>query len=131
MLSDATIDAFEEAVRACDEARSDLEDALGDVDVDQTDDEARLEPVAAALERWRDGQRAFMSAVDESEAPDVATAAMLLQMNQGIDAANARRGIPGVPVQGTDQPFDVDLTGPQGTALTNAAMRYVSAAEDD
>jgi hypothetical protein len=33
--------------------------------------------------------------------------------------------VPGVSVDGTDQPFDVDLSGMRGSALTDAITTYV------
>jgi hypothetical protein len=60
--------------------------------------------------------------VEASEAPDVPMAALFLKNNADVDATNARRGLPGAHVEGTDQPFDLDLTGTRGTILTNAIM---------
>jgi len=127
MLSDEHLSELEASVEACDAAREALTEALAAVDAHEgaSDDDAVLEPVGAALTDWRDAQRRFMQAVEASDAPDVATAAMMLKTNHGIDAANARRGLPGVHVEGTDKPFDLDLSGTRGTALTNAAMQYV------
>lgn len=125
MLSDEIVSEMEEAVAACDDARSQLEDALNDAEA-QEEDDAQLQSVATALEAWRDAQRRFMDAVERSDAPDVSTATMMLKTNHGTDATNARRGLPGAHVEGTDQPFDVDLSGTRGTILTTAAMEYVS-----
>lgn len=126
-MTDETIAELEAAVEACDAAREALTDALAAVDTHDgaPDDEAVLHPVGEALTEWRDAQRRFMTGVEASEAPDVATAAMMLKANHGIDSTNARRGLPGVHVEGTDQPFDLDLSGTRGTALTTAAMEYV------
>lgn len=129
MLTDDIVSEMEAAVEACNEARETLETALDTAETDGGSDEA-LQSVATALEEWRDGQRRFMGAVERSDAPDVSTAAMMLKTNHGTDATNARRGLPGVHVDGTDQPFDVELTGTRGTALTTAAMEYVSPPDD-
>lgn len=112
---------------ACDEAREALTEALAAVDAYEgaPDDEAVLQPVGEALSDWRDAQRRFMRTVEEADVPDVATAAMMLKMNHGVDATNARRGLPGVNVDGTDKPFDLDLSGTRGTALTTAAMKHL------
>jgi len=117
---------LEAAVEACGTARTALTDALEDIEsmADADADEA-LRPVAAALETWRDAQKRFMTTVEASDVPDVSTAAMLLKMNHGVDATEARRGLPGVPVDGADQPFDLDTSGARGMALTNAAMHHV------
>jgi len=128
MLSDDAVAELEAAASACDAARESLVDALDEADRHEgsSDAEEVLRPVAEALEAWRDAQIRFMSNVASSDAPDVATAAMMLKTNHGIDTENARRGIPGVHVDGADKPFDVDLSGTRGTALTTAAMEYVS-----
>lgn len=125
-MTDELVSQLEEAVDACEAAREDLEAALAAAEQsgDPTDD--HLQAVADALEDWRDGQQQFMDAVAASDASDVATAAMLLKMNHGVDSTEARRGLPGVPVEGADQSFDMDLTGTRGTVLTTAAMEYVS-----
>lgn len=125
MLTDDIVSEMEAAVAACDEAREDLEAALESAER-QGGSEEQIQEVAAALEAWRDAQRRFMEAVERSDAPDVSTATMMLKTNHGTDATNARRGLPGVHVEGTDQPFDVDLSGTRGTTLTTAAMEYVS-----
>jgi hypothetical protein len=125
-VTDDTVEALTAAVEACDTARSSLEDALDSAEAAGGKDEDHLRAVATALENWRDSQRHFMKTVDQSEASDVATAAMLLKMNHGIDSTNARRGLPGVHVDGTDQPFDLDTSGTRGTVLTTAAMEYVT-----
>jgi hypothetical protein len=127
-MTDETIAELDAAVDACDAAREALIEALAAVDAHDgsADDEAVLRPVGEALTDWRDAQRRFMAAVEASEAPDVPTAAMMLKANHGIDSTNARRGLPGVHVEGTDQPFDLDLSGTRGTALTTAAMEYVA-----
>jgi len=129
IVTDDTAAELTAAVEACDEARAELETAL-DAAAAEGDDEEHLQAVASALEAWRDGQRRFMELVDASEASDVATAAMLLKMNHGTDSTNARRGLPGVHVDGTDQPFDVDMSGTRGTVLTTAAMEYVTPPEE-
>lgn len=130
MISDAIASKMESAAATCDDAREALEDVLTEVEqVGEATDE-HLQAIADALEAWRDGQRAFMRLVDDADAPDLSTAAMLLKTNRGIDVSNARRGLPGVPVAGTDQPFDVDITGRRGGALTEAAMNYVSPPDD-
>jgi hypothetical protein len=125
MLTDDVIADMEAAVEACEAARSDLTAALAEADGGDPSDDA-LRAVGTALEAWRDGQQQFMSAVEASEASDVSTAAMLLKMNHGIDATEARRGLPGVPVEGADQNFDLDLSGTRGTVLMTAATEYVS-----
>ncbi len=126
-MTDETIAELEAAVEACDDAREALIEALDAADRHggAPDDEAVLEPVGEALTDWRDAQQRFMQAVGASDTPDVATAAMMLKTNHGIDATNARRGLPGVHVEGTDKPFNLDLSGTRGTALTTAAMEYV------
>jgi hypothetical protein len=126
-MTDEAIAELEAAAGACDQAREALTDALASVDTHDgaPDDEALLRPVGEALTDWRDAQRRFMAAVEASDAPDVATAAMILKTNHGVDPTNARRGLPGVHVEGTDKPFDLDLSGTRGTALTNAALEYV------
>lgn len=133
MFSDEDVAELEAAVDACDAAREDLDAALARADDHDgpADDEEVLTPVAAALEDWRDAQRTFMARVEASEAPDLATAVMMLKTNHDIDATNVRRGLPGVPVEGTDKPFDVDMSGTRGTALTMAAMHHVSPPEAD
>ena len=127
MLADDHVAELEASVEACDAAREALTEALAAVDAHNgaPDDESLLRPVGQALTDWRDAQRRFMDAVAEADVPDVATAAMMLKMNHGVDATNARRGLPGVNVEGTDKPFDLDLSGTRGTALTTAAMEYV------
>lgn len=130
MISDETLQKLERHVDACDEARDALQDALDDaesVGPDASSDEraAALRPVADAVGAWRDAQQGFMEAVEASEAPDVPMAALFLKNNADIDASNARRGLPGAPVEGTDQPFDLDLSGTRGTILTNAIMEHL------
>lgn len=126
-MTDDTAAELEAAVEGCDQAREALIEALQAADDHDgaPDDEAVLRPVGEALSDWRDAQRRFMDAVAEADVPDVATAAMMLKMNHGVDATNARRGLPGVNVERTDKPFDLDLSGTRGTALTTAAMEYV------
>lgn len=124
-MTDETIAELEAAVEACDDARKALIEALDTAEAHDgaPDDEAVLQPVGEALTDWRDAQRRFMKEVEASDAPNLATAAMMLKTNHGIDSTNARRGLPGVHVEGTDKPFDLDLSGTRGTALTNAAMQ--------
>lgn len=125
-MTDETVAELEAAVAACDEAREALTKALAAVDEHDgaPDAAAVLRPLGEALTDWRDAQRRFMDAVSDADAPDLATAAMMLKMNHGVDATNARRGLPGVNVDGADKPFDLDLSGTRGTALTNA-IQYV------
>lgn len=127
MLSDDTLKDLERHVTACDDARDTLQDALDraeDVgpEASAEDRAAALDPVADAVRQWRDAQQAFMAAVDASDAPDVPMASLFLKNKRDVDATNARRGIPGAHVDGTDQPFDLDLTGTRGTILMNAVM---------
>jgi len=126
-LSDKSIAALEDAVGTCDAARSDLEDALDAAEQagGAHSDGERLEAVADALSRWQDAQEAFMDAVAESEVPDPGMAAMLLKRKADVDSANARMGLPGAHVDGADQPFELDMTGSRGQALTTAAMEYL------
>lgn len=131
MLSDTIASKMESAATTCDEARDALDDVLADVERGGESTDHHLRSIADALEAWRDGQRAFMRLVEEADVPDLSTAAMLLKTNRGIDVSNARRGLPGVPVEGADQPFDVDLTGRRGGALTEAAMHHVSPPEEE
>jgi len=128
MLADETIDKLTRAVRACDQAREALREALDAADAaggGVRPDPSDLASVGAALEDWRDAQRQFMAAVETSGAPDPATAALLLQTNHGVDASNARCGIPGTDVDGADQPFPLDLSGAEGMALTQAATEHL------
>jgi hypothetical protein len=122
MLSDDTIATLEQHATACDEARSALEAALDDAEQAGALDDDVLHPVAVALADWRDAQQAFMDAVEQSEAPDVPMAALLLKQTADVDVSNARRGLPGAAVDNADQPFDIDMTGMRGQALTTAAM---------
>lgn len=131
MLSDSIARKMEAAAASCDEARDALEGALSAVERDGEATDEHLRSIAEALEAWHDGQRAFMRLVDAADVSDPSTATMLLKMNQGVDASNARRGLPGVPVEGADQSFDVDLTGRRGGALTEAAMHHVSPPEEE
>ena len=128
MLDDDSLAKMETAVQACDEAREALIDALDAAeahDDDATSTPSILDPVGAALEDWRDAQQRFMALVDASNASDSATAALLLKTNHGIDASNARCGLPGTDVDGADQPFPLDLTGAQGMILTQAATEHL------
>ena len=88
-------------------------------------DSAALEPVGQALADWRDAQARFMAAVDAADASDPATTALLLKTNHGVDASNARCGIPGTDVEGADQPFPLDLTGAKGMLVTQAATEHL------
>lgn len=132
MLADDTVAELEDAVRACNEARGALEEALTaaqSYEGDAASEPSVLEPVADAIEDWRDAQRRFMTVVDASGAPDPATAVLLLKTNHGIDAdrcRDARCGIPGTDVDGADQPFDLDLSGVRGMVLTQAATEHLS-----
>jgi hypothetical protein len=125
MLTDENVGDLEAAVSACEDARSRLESALASADESGDPAEEDLKKVGAALGDWRDAQRRFMAIVEASGVDDPSTAAMLLKMNHGIDATEARRGLPGVHVEGADQNFDMDLTGTRGTILTTAAMEHV------
>ncbi|MFB6247303.1 MAG: hypothetical protein ABEL97_01895 [Salinibacter sp.] len=126
MLRDDLVDKLRAAVADCETAREALQSALEDAEEAPDADDAQLQAIATALEDWRDAEQRFMNAVETSEADDVSTAAMLLKMNHGIDATEARRGLPGMAVEGATQPFDLDTTGTRGTLLTTAAMEYVS-----
>jgi hypothetical protein len=126
MLSDDHVDDLRAAVDTCETAREDLIAALDDAAAQSDPGDEHLRAVGAALEQWRDAQKQFVATVEASSVDDVSTAAMLLKMNHGVDATEARRGLPGVSVEGADQPFDVDLSGTRGTVLTTAAMDYVS-----
>jgi hypothetical protein len=128
MLADDTVDDLTDAVRACDQAREALLEALDAADASgggAQSDPSDLAPVGAALEDWRDAQQQFMTAIEDTGASDPATAALLLQTNHGVDASNARCGIPGTDVEGADQPFPLDLSGAQGMALTRAATEHL------
>lgn len=128
MLADDTLDELKDAVRTCDRARDALIEALEgaeDYEGDPTAEPSVFDPVGEALQDWRDAQRRFMRSVEASGVSDPATAALLLKTNHGIDASNARCGIPGTDVEGADQPFPLDLTGTQGMVLTQAAMEYL------
>jgi hypothetical protein len=123
-LSDSTLAALEEHAEACNDARGALDDALDAADADGLSDDA-LREVAAALRDWQAAQQAFMDAVAASEVSDPSTASLLLKNATGTDPSNARCGIPGAYVDGTDQPFNLDLSGTRGQALTTAAMDYL------
>lgn len=127
MLPDESIDEITAAVQACDDARAALVDALDDADAadDALADPAALKPVGRALAKWRDAQEQFMSAVEAADASDPATTALLLKTNHGVDASNARCGIPGTDVEGADQPFPLDLTGAKGMLVTQAATEHL------
>lgn len=130
MLSDDTVTALDRHVEACDAARAALDEALDAAEAEGTLDDATLRPVAEALKDWRDAQQAFMHAVEQSETPDVPMASMLLMRTAEVDASNARCGLPGAPVDGTDQPFNLDMTGMRGQALTTAAMEVLPKLEE-
>lgn len=125
MLTDEDVETLGAAVSACEDARSRLESALTAADGSGDPAEEDVKEVGAALTDWRDAQRRFMAGVEASGVDDASTAAMLLKMNHGVDATEARRGLPGVHVEGADQNFDMDLTGTRGTILTTAAMEHV------
>ncbi|WP_263788478.1 hypothetical protein [Salinibacter grassmerensis] len=127
MLPDESLDEITAAVQACDDARSALVDALADADAadDALADPASLKPVGRALSNWRDAQERFMAAVQAADASDPATTALLLKTNHGVDASNARCGIPGTDVEGADQPFPLDLTGTKGMLVTQAATEHL------
>ena len=127
MLDDESLDELKAAVHSCDDARAALSSALSTADAhdDAHSDPSALEPVGAALSDWRDAQERFMAAVEASGASDPATAALLLKTNHGVDASNARCGIPGTDVEGADQPFPLELSGAQGMLLTQAATEHL------
>jgi hypothetical protein len=127
MLDDESLNELKTAVHSCDDARAALSDALSTADAheDAHADPSALEPVGTALAAWRDAQERFMTAVEASGASDPATAALLLKTNHGVDASNARCGIPGTDVEGADQPFPLDLSGAQGMLLTQAATEHL------
>lgn len=130
MLSDDLLADLEDHVDACDAARIALESALDDAETlgPDTSPDARtdvLQAVADALGNWRDAQRQFMDAVEHGDVPNAQMAALFLKNDADVDASNARRGLPGAHVDGADQPFDVDLSGTRGQALTTAAMEYL------
>jgi hypothetical protein len=125
MLSDDVVSTLDRHARACDAARDALVSALRNaesLDRRAPEDEQRplLEPVAEALSDWRDAQQAFMDTVEQSGAPNVEMAALLLKSNHGVETDNARRGLPGASVDGANQPFNVDTTGMRGEVLTRA-----------
>lgn len=129
MLSDDTVDELKDSIRACNRARETLEEALDDADAsgrEAMSDPSVLEPVGAALGDWRDAQERFMTTIEAASVSDPATAALLLKTNHGIDASNARCGIPGTDVDGADQPFPLDLSGSEGMVLTQAATEHLS-----
>lgn len=130
MLSDDLLAELEDHVDACDAARDALEAALDDAETlgPDTSPDTRtdvLQAVADALGNWRDAQRQFMDAVERGDVPNAQMAALFLKNDADVDASNARRGLPGAHVDGADQPFDVDLSGTRGQALTTAAMEYL------
>lgn len=127
MIPDESLDELKAAVEACDEARTALVNALEDAEaVDDTSaDPSSLEAVGSAVADWRDAQERFMTAVETADLDDPATAALLLKTNYGVDASNARCGIPGTDVDGADQPFPLDLTGSKGMFLTQAATEHL------
>jgi len=127
MLDDESLDELKVAVQSCDDARTALADALrtADAEDDPLSDPSILAPVGTALAEWRDAQEQFMAAVTAAGASDPATAALLLKTNHGVDASNARCGLPGTDVEGADQPFPLDLSGAQGMLLTQAATEHL------
>ncbi len=129
MLVDDTVDELKDTIQACNEAREALTEALDAAeahDGDPASEPSVLEPVGQALADWRDAQQQFMATVEASSAPDPATAALLLKTNHGVDASNARCGIPGTDVEGADQPFPLNLSGSEGMVLTQAATEHFS-----
>ena len=125
MLSDDVVSDLERHAQACNDARSALVSALRNAkSLDRSAPTEKqmpiLQPVADALRDWRDAQQAFMNTVEQSGAPNVEMAALLLKSNHGVDSDNARRGLPGASVEGANQPFDVDTTGMRGEVLTRA-----------
>ncbi len=134
MLSDDVVNELERYVTACDAARDALEEALDRAEASGTSagqQEPVLEQVAQALKRWQKAQKQFMATVAHSSVSDVPMAALLLKKHEEIDASNARRGLPGASVEGTDQPFDIDLTGRRGSVLTTVAMEYLPQMDDE
>jgi len=123
MLSNDIIDVLRTSVQQCDDARERLKAALDDAaprGTEATTDPAVLSPVEDALADWCDAQRQFMEAVGASGASDPATAALLLKANHGVDASNARCGLPGTDVDGATQPAGLDLSGARGSVLIAA-----------
>jgi hypothetical protein len=129
MLVDDTVDELKDTIQACNEAREALIEALDAAeahDGDPASEPSVLEPVGQALADWRDAQQQFMATVEVSSVSDPATAALLLKTNHGVDASNARCGIPGTDVEGADQPFPLNLSGSEGMVLTQAATEHFS-----
>lgn len=129
MLVDDTVDELKDTIQACNEAREALIEALDAAeahDGDPASEPSVLEPVGQALADWRDAQQQFMATVEASSVSDPATAALLLKTNHGVDASNARCGIPGTDVEGADQPFPLNLSGSEGMVLTQAATEHFS-----
>jgi hypothetical protein len=123
MLSDDLVDVLRTSVQQCDEARERLEATLDDAATrgpEATTDPSVLTPAGEALADWCDAQRQFMQAVDASGASNPATAALLLKANHGVDASNARCGLPGTDVDGATQPAGLDLSGSRGSVLIAA-----------
>ena len=130
MLSDDIVSELEQHAQACNDARAALVSALRNAkSLDRSAPAAKqkpvLQPVADALRDWHNAQQAFMDAVEDSGAPNVEMAALLLKSNHGVETDNARRGLPGASVDGANQPFDVNTTGMRGEVLTRA-LEYVS-----
>lgn len=123
-LSEDTLATLEEHAEACDDARKALDDALSHAEAAGLSD-AAVRDVADAIQKWQTAQEGFMDAVAHSEVTDVSTASLLLKSTTGTDPSNARCGIPGAYVEGTDQPFPLDLGGTRGQALTTAAMEHL------
>lgn len=128
MIEDETVNELKGAIRTCNQAREALVEALEAADASSGDvlsDPSILKPVGDALGEWRDAQQRFMTVVEASGVSDPATAALLLKTNHGIDATNARCGLPGTDVDGADQSLDLDLTGRWGGILTQAATEHL------
>jgi len=123
MLSDDIVDVLRTSVQRCDDARERLEAALDEAatrGMEATTDPSVLTPVEDALANWCDAQRQFMGAVEASGTSDPATAALLLKTNHGVDATNARCGLPGTDIDGATQPAGLDLSGTRGSVLIAA-----------
>ena len=129
MLSDDTLATLDNCAADCDAARSDLESTLARAERADTDD-ARAEALKAAadaLQDWQNAQQQFMDTVAASNVSDIAMATLLLKNKTGTDAMNARRGLPGASVDGTDQPLDLDLSGMRGSLLMEAVTTHLEA----
>ncbi len=84
-----------------------------------------IDEIKAAVQACDDARAALVDALDDADASDPATTALLLKTNHGVDASNARCGIPGTDVEGADQPFPLDLTGAKGMLVTQAATEHL------